>query len=291
MNRFLAFILALLVATVTVSSACTAAQADWIRFTLEPERNGTGQIHASFTKGTSEYDRNQWSSGFPPSELIGLDTSGFRSSGTKPLRFAVVREAGRLDCAGTGGGSHAWGNCSFTPDAGFMQLLASQGIARPSREQGLGLMALNVRRELVQAIAAARYPAPTVDQLMALTAVGVNGRYITSMAQAGYRPQLIERLVEFRAIGVTPEWIGGFARIGYGGLPSNELVQLRAMNITPEFVAGFDRAGYRHLPPSTLVQLKAMDITPQFAREAAGGRSALPPVNELVEMKIFGRRR
>ena len=29
-----------------------------------------------------------------PSELISLDTSGFRSSGTRPLRFALIREAG-----------------------------------------------------------------------------------------------------------------------------------------------------------------------------------------------------
>lgn len=290
MNRFLAIALALLFSSLTVSSACTAAPSDWIHFTLDAGHGGGGEIQAAFKQESRGKDRNNWSSGFMPSELIGLDISGFRGSGTRPLRFALVREAGRLDCAGSGGGSHAYGDCSFTPDAGFMQLLASRGIGRPSREQAFGLMALNVRRALIDAIAGARYPVPTIDQLMALTAVGVNGRYILDMSNAGYRPRSVNGLVEFKALGITPEWIGGFARIGYGNIPTDELAQLKAMNITPEYVAGFDRAGYRHLPAGTLVQLKALGITPEFVRRAAAGRSTMPPVNELVEMKVFGRK-
>ena len=41
MNRCFAFLLALVFATVTVSSACLAAPADWVRFTLEPARGGS----------------------------------------------------------------------------------------------------------------------------------------------------------------------------------------------------------------------------------------------------------
>ena len=44
-----------------------------------------------------------------------------------------MREAGRLDCAGNGGIARASGDCGFTPDAGFMQLLASRGIGQPDR--------------------------------------------------------------------------------------------------------------------------------------------------------------
>ena len=38
MNRPLAFVCALLLAFITVSSACIAQPADWVRFSLEPER-------------------------------------------------------------------------------------------------------------------------------------------------------------------------------------------------------------------------------------------------------------
>jgi hypothetical protein len=289
MNRCLALLCAILFAFVSVSSACMAAPSDALRFTLEPER-GNERIHASFRDESREVDRTNWSSGFVPSELIGLDLAGFRASGTRPLRFALVREAGRLDCAGSGGASHAYGNCTFTPAARFTQLLESRGIGRPSREQAFGLMALNVGRELVDAVAAARYPTPTIDQLMAMTAVGVNGRYVTGLAQAGYRPASIDTLVEFRALGISPEWIGGFARIGYAALPADGLVQLRALNVTPEFISGFERMGYHRLPVDTLVQLKALEITPEFVRSAVGPGTAMPPVNDLVELKIFGRK-
>jgi hypothetical protein len=287
MNRFLALLLALAVATVTVSSACTAAPGDVYAFTLKGESRNPAKIDADFRDRAPDRNNN-WSSGFMPSELIGLDISGFRGSGTRPLRFAVVREAGRLDCAGSGGNSYASGSCSFTPDPRFEQLLVSRGIARPSREDAFGLMALNVRRDLIDAIAAAEYPTPTVGQLMALSAVRVSGGYISDMARAGYRPRSIQSLVEFKALGITGEWIRGFVQIGRGGMAPSELVQLKAMGITPQFVAGFDRIGYRDLPVGTLLQLKALDITPEFVRSTVGQRATMPPVQELVQLKLFG---
>src|SRR5437763_15360818 len=103
MNRSLAFLLALVFATVTVSSACLAAPSDWVRFTLEPARGGTGDIHATFRDESRGRGDNNWSSTFRTPELAGLDVGGFRGDGLRPLRFALVREAGGLDCAGNGG--------------------------------------------------------------------------------------------------------------------------------------------------------------------------------------------
>lgn len=290
MNRALALIGAVLMATITVSSACMAASDDEVRFSLEADHGNSGKIHANFRESGDGKHRNNWSSGFMPSELIGLDTSGFRSSGTRPLRFTVVREAGRLDCGGTGGSGYASGHCRFTPDAAFDQLLLNHGVSRPTAEQGIGLMALDVRRELVDAITSAGYPAPKIDDLMALTALGVDDRYIREMARAGYRPRSLQSLVEFKALEITPTWIGGFVRIGHGNWPADSLVQLKAMNVTPEFVAGFDRIGYRDLPADTLVQLKALDITPEFVRSSVGERRMMPSVSELMNLKMFGPR-
>jgi hypothetical protein len=290
MNRCLAFLFALVLATLTVSSACVASPSDWTHFTLEPDRD-SGRIHATFGTERRDHGDNHWSTGLVPSELIGLDVAAFRGAGTRPLRFAVVREAGRLDCSGNGGDNRAAGNCNFTADPGFTQLLVSRGIGRPTREESFGLMAINARREVVDAVVAAHYPAPTIDNLMALTALGVNGRYITDLARVGYRPPSIDTLIQFKALGISPDWIGGFARIGYANVPADELVQLKALNITPAFIAGYDQAGYRHLPVDTLVQLKALNITPEFARSAANGPGPMPSVDQLVQMKLFGQHR
>ena len=50
-------------------------------------------------------------------------------------------------------------------------------------------MAVNARRELIDAVAAAHYPTPTIDDLMALSALDVTGDYISEMARVGYRPR------------------------------------------------------------------------------------------------------
>ena len=290
MNRPLAFICALILACLSISSACFAQPTDWIHFSLETERSNPARIRASFRNDIRGDDHDNWSTGFMPSELIGLEVSSFRAAGSRPLHFAIVREAGRLDCAGHGGEDYAAGNCSFAENPAFTQLLISRGIGRPTREQAFGLMAVNARRELVDGIAAARYRTPSIDNLMALAALQVDGRYIAEMSRAGYRPQSIERLIEFKALGVTPQWIAGFARIGYANLPGDGLVQMRALGITPEYIEGFQRIGYRTLPVDTLVQLKALDITPAFVASVASQGAPMPPVNQLVELKLFGKR-
>jgi len=290
MNRFFAFVGALLLAFISVSSACTAAPVGLIHFTLDPRRGGE-TIHADFRNEAGPSDDHEWSTEFRPTELSGLDLTGFRGAGNRPLRFAVIREAGRLDCSGQGGQSHAAGNCRFTADQRFAQLLESRGVRRPTSDEAFTLMAVNVRRELIDAIAAAHYPTPSVDDLIALSALEVNGAYIREMALAGYRPKSIDALIQFKALNITPQWISGFVRIGYANLPADELVQLKALEITPEFIAGYDRIGYRHLPVDTLVQLKALDITPDFVRRVAGQGGAMPPVEKLMALKMFGNRR
>lgn len=289
MNRVLALFGALLLAFISISSACTAAAPGWIHFTLEPAHGAGDRIEARFRSEVRGRDENNWSTGFRPSDLVGLDLAGFRGAGSRSLRFAVIREAGRLDCSGHGGESYAAGECGFTANPAFTQLLESRGIDRPNSEQAFGLMAVNATRDVVDAVAAARYPTPSIDDLMALSALGVNGAYIGEMARAGYRPRTIDALIQFKALNITPEWIAGFVRAGYANLPADELVQLKALDITPNFIAGFDRIGYRHLPVDQLVQLKALNITPEFVQRVAAVDEGLPPVQKLVELKTFGK--
>lgn len=287
MNRFLAFILALIVATVTVSSACAEASSAPISFALTPDRS-SNQIKARFRGNDRDFHHNDWSSSFVPSQLVGLDVAALRASGIRPLRFSLIRESGRIDCAGSGGNGNASGECSASLDPAFARILQSSGVAFPTPDQALGLVALDVRRDLVLALASARYPRPTVDDLMAMSAVGVTGRYVSGLAQAGYRPGEIHSLVEFKALGISPEWMGGFARAGLANLPPNELVQLKALDVTPDFITGYQRIGYGRLPASRLVQLKALGITPEFVRAHIVKRAPLPGVDELIEMKVFG---
>jgi hypothetical protein len=292
MNRLLAFIAAIILATVSVTSACLASPYDAIRFTLGAERGDPARIHARFNEDSPDRrQNNNWSSGFMPSDLIGLEVSSFHAAGSRPLHFAIVREAGRLDCAGNGGNDYAVGNCRFSENTAFSRMLADRGIGRPTREQAFALTAINAHRAMIDAIAAAHYPTPTIDDVVAMAALNVSGAYITEMARAGYRPRSVQSLIEFKALNITPEWIGGFARVGYANLPGDGLVQLRALNVTPDFIAGYQRIGYRQLPVDTLVQLKALGITPQFVSTVVQAGRPMPSVDDLMQLKLFGRRR
>ena len=291
MNRCFATLLALIFASIGISSPCVAEPGDWVRFTLAPERSDPSKIHATFRGENRRPGDNSWSTAFSPSDFVGLDARTFRGPGSRPLSFAIMREAGRLDCTGNGGNGIATGNCRFTADPAFTQLLINRGIGRPTDEQAFGLMAVDARRGVIDAVAAARYPTPTIDNLMALSALGIDGRYVADMARAGYRPPSIEKLIEFKAIGITPEWIKGFVGAGYANVSGDGLVQLRALGITPQYIEGFERAGYGKLSVGALLQLKALGITPEFARSAVDPGAAKPSVSELVQLKMFGRRR
>lgn len=287
MNRFVALIGAVFLTMISVASACTAAPAELIRFTLEPKQE-SGLVQASFRSGESSRSQSNWSTGIAVSELAGLDPAVFRAGGSRPLAFTLNREAGRLDCTGQGGESYAHGNCRFTANPAFAELLHSRGIGRPTEKQAFTLMAVNATRGLVDALAAARYPTPSIDNLIPLAALDVDAAYINGMARTGYRPDTIRALIEFKALGIDPAWVGEVRRMGYGDASSHELVQLKALDITPQFIAGFERIGYHHLPISQLVQLRALDITPDFVEKVAAMTGDTADVGKVVQAKALG---
>ena len=289
MTRCLAFLFALMLATLSVASACTASGPDWVQFTLDQQR-GSDEIRASFEREGLGRSNSNWSTNFAPRQMTALDMAGFRATGSRALNFAVIREAGRLDCAGQGGNSHATGNCRFTPDEAFTKLLESRGIGRPTADESFSLVAIDVRRELIDAIAQAKYPTPRIDDLVSLSALGVNGDYIRGLSAIGYRPDRIDTLVQFKALDITPAYVSGFTRIGYRNLDPDDLVQLKALNITPDYIAGFQRLGYRDLTPDRLVELKAVGITPEFVA-AVRAPGSTPSVSDLVDQKVTGHRR
>jgi hypothetical protein len=288
MNRCLAFLAALFMTIISVSSACTAQSTGPLRFSLEPGHGGDF-VHASFRNSEDgRHNENSWSTDFAAADLVGLDPAGFRAAGTRPLHFALIRQAGRLDCSGQGGGLRGNGDCRFTADPAFAEMLRARGIGQPTGKQAFALMAVNAKRELVEALASANYPRPTIDDLIPLAALEVDSNYIRQLAQVGYRPKDLDTLVQFKALKVTPQWIGEVTRMGYANVPAGDLVQLRALDITPDFIAGFERIGYRHLPIDELVQLKALGVTPEYVERVSAMDGGSASVSKVVQAKALG---
>lgn len=284
MHRTLAFLAALLLATITVTSTGFARDLDRLAFGLKPVRMGNA-IQLSLRMGTRD---GLTSNSFAASQFRGLDLAGLRGPVPVPVRFALVRDAGRFDCSGSGSLGRASGQCGFTADPAFADFLAGRGIARPNREQSFELAMVGARRDLVEALRSARYQTPTINDLTELSAVGVDRKYIVDLSGRGYRPARLRDVVEFAALGVTPDFIDGLARAGYRGLSARTIVEFKALGVTPEFIQAFARMGYRNLPVDTLVEMKALGVAPEFVREleASGVRRQSP--DQLVKLRAIG---
>lgn len=284
MSRLIVLFAAFLITTLAVSTTGFAGVADGLAFAIQPSRDA-GQVHVSFS--TEGRNNNRWSSSLPTETLAGLDTARLRSPVSGPVRFAIVREAGRLDCAGNGGNRRAVGACRFTADPSFTAFLAARGIDRPTADQAFSLMAVNARREVVTALVDARYPMPTVNNLIPLVAVGVDRNYIAGLAATGYRLDSLDSLLQFKALGITADFIRGYRQLGYRNLRPGELVQLKALAIDGAFISGFERLGYRNLPVGDLVQLKALSVTPQFVIALRNRGYQNLSVSKLVQLKAL----
>ena len=287
MTRISLLLAAALLPAIAVAATRMTGPADPISFALQLKVD-TNSVQLTLHSGPAGQDSRSTTT-VPLTDLAELDVGRLRADAPSPIRFAMIREPGRLDCAGSGAQARASGTCQFAPDMRFADLLASRGMLRPTREQALGLTVIGANRALLDALRLADYPMPTIDEYLGMTAVGVTPRYIADLAYAGYRPREVGILIQFRAVGVTPEYLGAMARTGYAGLPASEIVQLAALKIDSAFIAGFDRLGYRHLPVATLVQLKALGITPEFVRRTRASRTDTPSLAQLVRLKLFGR--
>jgi hypothetical protein len=283
MHRILAFFAALLISGIAIGSASVAMPTDNIRFTLEPSGH-RDTVRLSVRSGTDRRN-NSMSSQLRRSELAGL---GADWSGSRPVRFALIREAGRIDCAGPGLGRRAEGSCRFSRNAAFSDLLVRNGMARPTEREAFGLTMVKARSDLLDALRAARYPMPSVEDYIAMTAVGVTPRYIADLARAGYRPDNSNRLIEFAALKVSPDYLAALSRAGYANLPQQKVVEFAALQIDPEFIRGFERIGYRNLSADHLMQLKALDVTPEFVVAVRRGGMTSPSVDQLVKLKAIG---
>lgn len=292
MNRALVFLAASAAAALAVTSACLASpkfdrdfRAEDIHFTMTaPARSGDVQL--SLRTGDRHHN-NSMSGSFAASELAGLDLATFRSGGSVPLRFALIRQAGRVDCVGDARAMKAEGDCRFTPDAAFSSLLASRGIGQPTLEESYDLTMVGATRELVDALQAANYPRPTIEKLTELAAVGVDRQFIDELSRRGYRPNDLDELVEFGALDITPDYIDGMARAGFKNMDADAIVEFKALDISPAYIAELARMGYSGLDPDEVTQLKALDVTPEFVEGFARIGYANLPVEQLVQLKAL----
>lgn len=286
MIRQFAAALAAAVAVYAMQPAAIAQVPDRLDWTIAPAgENDPGKVQFSIgyrrARGSS-----QWSNTTDLSELAGLGAAQLAGDAA-PIRFQLVREAGRFDCEGVARRGRATGDCSFTPDPAFAAALARYNIGAPDREQSYGLALARVSITMVEELRRNGYRTPEAGDLVGAGIHRVDAAYIRDMAAAGYRVGTVEGLVQMRIHRVTPDYIAALQAAGYR--PSADMaVALRIHGATPEYIRALGAAGATGFDTDDLVAMRIHGVTPEFVGELRDlGYERLTAEN-LTAMRIHG---
>ena len=165
----------------TLGSAAIAAAAQEGRIEWSIDRlQRDGKVQLTIDSRWNANSHSTWSNDRAISELSGLG-AGQVTGPRGPVSFALIREAGRLDCGGVAGNGRGSGACSFTPDAGFGSFLQSRGIGMPTARDAFSLTMSGVGRGLVDALDKGGFQRPDVDELAAMGIHGATADYVRSL--------------------------------------------------------------------------------------------------------------
>jgi len=168
--------------------------------------------------------------------MAGLLNALRGAQGSRPVRFTLDREAGRLDCAGNAGGDKGSGTCGFTASRDFAADLARRGIRFENEKDAFALTMVDAHVALVDDLQRVGVPVRTTEELAGLSALEVSARWVESLIAAGRKPPTVETLLAFKALGIDPDYVRGMAEAGYGDVSDQKLLEFKALDITPEYL-------------------------------------------------------
>jgi hypothetical protein len=282
--------MALVPALAAGPTAPTAAdRMESIRWSIDGARQ-QGKVELTVDSRWGANSRSSWSNDRPLSELSGLSSAQLAGR-PAPVRFALVGDAGRIDCSGTAGDGRGNGWCTLSPDPAFASYLKARRMGTPTRYQAFSLIMSGVGRELVDALAASGFERPDVEQLTAMGIHGVTPDYVRALAGLGYR-LAAEDVVAFKIHGVEPDYIRQLAAIGpaLNHIRSSDLVSLRIHGVKPEFVQAMAaiEPEFRNVTAEDLVAMSIHGVRPELARSFVRLESGRLSSDDLVAMAIHG---
>jgi hypothetical protein len=268
-----------------------AQQMESISWSIDPTGGGSaGRIQLTIQSRWGGNSESSWSNDRPISELSGLSPAQLAGP-SGPVRFALVREAGRFDCAGHAGNYGGSGACSFAPDAGFASFLQARGIGAPSRQQAFSLAMSGVGRDLVDALDKGGFQRPNVDQLTAMGIHGATADYVQVLSGLGYRLSA-DDVVAFKIHGVEPDYVRQLATIGpqLQRIQPGDLVSLKIHGVSAEFVREIAaiQPEFRNVTADELVAMAIHGVRPDLARSFVRLEGRRLDSDDLVSMAIHG---
>jgi hypothetical protein len=274
----------------SAAQAAADERTESIEWTLSGERGQPDKVQLSIESRWSANSRSMWSNDRSLSEFAGFAPAQLAAA-RGHVRFALVREAGRLDCSGTAGFFRGGGACSFTPDARFAAYLQARGIGAPTRHQAFTLTMSGVGRDLVDALDKGGFERPDVEQLAAMGIHGATADYVKALSGLGYRLTAAD-VVAFKIHGVDPDYIRALAPIApkLRHITPSDLVSLRIHGVEPQFVRAMAAIGpqFADVTADDLVNMAIHGVKPELAASFVRFEGGQLHSDEMVSMAIHG---
>lgn len=228
--------------------------------------------------------QSQHQSDWPVSSLQGIDLA---TRGKHDVKFAVVREAGRIDAEGFVKDGEGAGVFRFTPDPGFVPAMENLGFEDIDRYKQFAMAIHDVTTDFARTMQAEKISGLDTDRLIAFRIFEVTPAFIQEMRAAGLPADDANKLVAFRVHGVTPAVVRELFGLGLD-LEEDQLIAFRVHQVTPEYVAKVKAANLGEPEANELIAMRVHGITPAYIDDMKARGLKNLTLQRLIELKVHG---
>jgi hypothetical protein len=216
-----------------------------------------------------------------------------------PVRFSLVREAGRIDLEGTFTNGKGSGTFNFTGNPSFVSAMKSRGFDFEDRsssrnDDGEGRLfaatTLNITTALADDLNSLGFGKLNVEDLFKAAIFKIDSTFAREMKASGFENLGMEELVKARIFKIDAGFVRQVSQMGFEKEPFESLVKMQIFKVTPEFIAEVRNEGLTNVQVEDVVKLRIFKIDSQFIREARADGVPLE-VERLVQRKIGVSRR
>jgi hypothetical protein len=287
-------LLVLAVAAFLASSTVTRAQRTATGQWNASTKSEANKIQLNLERRTERGNRNQMGQSFDYSDLQGLTREQATNGG--PVRFSLVREAGRIDCEGTFQNGKGSGTFQFTANQGFVAAMKTRGFdfektswsddeGNNSEDRLFAATTLNVTTALADDLVSSGFGHLNVEDLFKAAIFKIDSTFMREMKASGFPNLTMEDLVKARIFKIDAEFVTKATQMGFDKEPFESLVKMQIFKVTPEFVAEVRNEGLTELSVEEAVKLRIFKIDADYIRKAKADGVPLE-VERLVQRKI-----
>ena len=259
------------------------------------------KVNLSLERRTERGGRSQHGQTYEFTDFQGLSRETALSGG--PVKFSLVREAGRIDLEGSFQNGKGSGTFTFTGNPSFVSAMKSRGFdfeersgnrddarERDGEERLFAATTLNVTTALADDLNQLGFGKLGVEDLFKAAIFKIDSTFAREMKASGFENLGMEELVKARIFKIDAAFVRQVSQMGFEKEPFESLVKMQIFKVTPEFIAEVRNEGLTNIPVEDLVKLRIFKIDGQYIREARADGVPLE-VERLVQRKIGVSRR